>query len=269
MRYAIIIFLFLCAAYSGAAQQEISFNGNTFTMSPVDTINVIDPVSGSAEILFEPPRPVSLNKEPIYRIDTLKILPAFRAGKTGEQKLSAWLFDHLKSTLDTLDDGKYILSVTNAVIDKKGRLVYYEFGGIKKLVTKTVFTTRAAVKPLNPDRLNLFVAGVNDTGLANTRSVTDNSTDIPANNFEGNDNASRDNKVYSREETAAIDSGIDEQTKNAINTAAKKLLEEMPAMKPAQLDHENVNCTGNVFSAWSCIVVRGHMALFTPFYDGL
>ena len=196
-------------------------------------------------------------------------MPAFRSGKTGEQKLSSYLFEHLKTALDTLDDGKYILEVTNAVIDKKGRLVYYEFGGIKKLVTKTVFTTRAAVKPLNPDSLNLFVAGVNDTGLGNARSVTDNSTDIPANNLGGNDNANSDNKVYSREETTAIDSGIDEQTKNAINTAAKKLLEEMPAMRPAQLDHANVNCTGNLFSTWNCIVVRNQMALFTPFYDGL
>ena len=223
----VVLLLFLFSALFCSAQQEITFNGNTFGMSAAKTIMVKDPVTGNAEQQSIPARPIAMNGKPIYTTDTLTRFPVFNEkGAPGTEKLSGYLFTILKAELGRLDEGNYILSVTNAVIDEKGRLVYYEFGGLKRLQEKTVFSSASG-------------------GRKNDAAIYDHVENIPT------------------------DIGIDSTLKQPINSAAQKALDNLPKMKPAQVDGKNVRCTGPVFSTWNFIIVKDHKAIFTPYPDCL
>ena len=248
----------VCSAASGYTQQQITFNGNRFLMSGTDTMLIIDPVTGVEITRIIPPHPVSMNGKRIYPTDTLKVFPSIKSTTGDDKKLSVYLFENLKAKLDMLEDGNYTISVTNAVIDSKGKLVYYEFGGIQKLITKTVFIAKLPNETVI--KKDDVVGDIIMDTTGNLKSFS--TTGIP---HPDNDTA----KAYSRVETRETDMGIDQLQKEAINAAAKDLLENVPKMIPAEINHVKVNCTGPVFSSWNYIVVKDHTALFSPFYDTL
>ncbi len=253
MRLNCIFFLFLFLASHSFAQQEVNFKGNKFVMSAQNTVKLIDPVTGVEITQTIPPRPVTVNGKKIYSADTVKELPVIKS-PAGDKKISIYLFDELKTKLDKLEDGNYILSIHNVVVDSKGSLIYYEFDGIKKLITKTVFIsgqTDETRKKLDAVMSNI----ARDTSLSKAQE------NLPF----GSDTA----KAYSRVETQETDLGIDPLQKEAINAATKQLLETMPKMLPAALNHVKVNCTGSIFSSWNYIIVKDHAAVFSPFYDSL
>ena len=272
----LILILLAGSIYTCQAQRQFIYRGNQFIMSKSDTMLTTDPVTGISEKMTIAPRPVMMNGEQIYTTDALKTFPFLKSA--GDKKISVYLFDKLKRQLSALDDGNYIVSIDNVVLDKKGRLVYYELKGIKKLVSKTLFVTPAS-KNIYKD--SIHVTSMLDNKIAGQQKITDSGANaampiamtlLPLEPRAGNevyDNQAAPAKVYSRIDNTDTEEGIDAGIKSEINKEVSNLLEQLPRMRPAIHDKVNVNCTGTVFSSWNYFTVRGHIASFTPFYDGL
>lgn len=237
-------------------------------MSSIDTVITVDPVTGTEEIQLLSPRPLLVNGKRIYNIDTLKTFPSIKSSTALSEKLSVYLFNSLKKHLDSLDDGNYVLAINNTVIDDKGKLMYYEFDGIKTLIITATLRESIRAKPIAVSNSKVYNM-VKDTAIVTVSNTL--YRDTISNQSIATTNPDYDTTIhaYNRMETALTDSGINTDSKNVINAAAKRLLDSLPKMKPAQLNHINVSCTGPVFPSWNYIVVRDHKAVFTPFYDSL
>lgn len=112
----------------------ITYKGNVFEMSEEqrDTVIVIDPTNGEEimKVRMKPPRPLSMNGKSIYSnystgvdISTIGIL-------TGTS-LKQYLFSKLKQEFRQLNDGEYHLDIDNIIINERGKIVYYDYGGLR------------------------------------------------------------------------------------------------------------------------------------------
>jgi hypothetical protein len=142
MRLLPVLLLILFFPGKGFNQSTEIFRGNTFNMSPANTAEVSNPVSGKTDTEAVPPTPLTMNGEHIYSANSLITRPVFTGGNGTERKLSTLLFDSLKNELQQLEDGEYIIDIKMPVISKEGRLVYYKMGGIKRLTQHAQSSTK-------------------------------------------------------------------------------------------------------------------------------
>jgi hypothetical protein len=85
--------------------------------------------------------PVSINGEPItgneqqycMRTDPSYIAPFLPRYYGG---IETYLFVHLESELNKLDDGEYLLNVNKLVVDNAGNIAYYEANGISGFMSR-------------------------------------------------------------------------------------------------------------------------------------
>lgn len=106
----------------------IYVNGNKIEIKGFlpDTIPVLDPVTKetSLKVVIRDSLPSKLNEEPIYSDDNRSLfMPVFN-GK--ENSMEEYIFHSLVPALNKLPDGQYSFSITNMVVDKNGKLVYYQ-----------------------------------------------------------------------------------------------------------------------------------------------
>lgn len=123
---------------------KVTYGGNVIEFSesgPSDTMMVQDPKTGEIKMIITSidPKPQLINGERIYTSDELE-------GERGQNRrytkpsafssaaMKEYLLGNMKKELKKLDDGDYRLIVENIVIDNKGKLVYFEFGGLKKVI---------------------------------------------------------------------------------------------------------------------------------------
>ena len=114
----------------------VTYRGNKFTLIalPNDTVTMIDPVTGKevTKIIMHdtiPNYPDKVNGEKIYPNWTLQT-PATVNAANG--KIEEYLVKKLTPTFNKLPDGNYYLDISNVVVDKNGKVIYYNYGGFRE-----------------------------------------------------------------------------------------------------------------------------------------
>jgi hypothetical protein len=194
-------------------------------MSRVDTLILVDPVTGEEITRILPPRPISFNSDTIVSSETdLAKRPGYDS-----VKVSSFIFNMLKSDLQKLDDGSYIIAINNPVISKEGMLVYYEFKGLQK-----VTTTKAPAGKKHTGRGTYYEAV----------KTTVSDKDIPATL-----------KITINNEVQKL---LDHMP---FFNPAYQSTNEPGAATP---DVYAVACTGTLFTRSELIIIKDHQATFTP-----
>ncbi len=142
---------FLCFSKDGFALDKKTKNGNLvyfrgytieFNMSesiPPDTTIVVDPETGEESIRItevEPGLvPIKLNGDKIYNSRDIEKIA--QEGKHYTYKphlqideLNMYLLENLKPELHRLKDGDYYLSISPIILDKNGKIAYYNCDGV-------------------------------------------------------------------------------------------------------------------------------------------
>lgn len=120
---------------------KVTYKGNVFELSSlaIDTVFVQDPVTGEmiVKVAEHEPVPVKMNADTIYQDYTIKQMADNADGEvynTGTLKaagLRLYLLSNLKDEISRLEDGKYWLGIGNVVVDKNGKVAYYDYAGIQ------------------------------------------------------------------------------------------------------------------------------------------
>ncbi len=118
---------------------KVTYRGNTFEYAPagkIDTVILIDPVTGKEIIKTTTidPMPIKMNGIKIYNTDEVTERPATLAANGSFED---YMFKNLSAEFNKLPDGAYSFYINNIVVDKKGKTIYYEYGGIKAEDRKT------------------------------------------------------------------------------------------------------------------------------------
>ncbi len=131
---------FFCFSKNGFAQKfvrkgnTVTYKGNTIVYaqdSKVDTVTMVDPVSGNeiTRYIKKNPVPGTINGEKIYSGDTVSSRPQFNL-KYGS--LRKFIISKLADQLKKLPDGAYDLNIRDVVIDASGKVVYYDYKGFER-----------------------------------------------------------------------------------------------------------------------------------------
>ncbi len=108
----------------------VTYKGNTFTLSGPgkrDTMFVVDPVTGE-ELMQEritDPVPIAMNGKKIYNTDEVTSIPQ-RYAK--DQSVEEYILSKL--SFDAFPDGIYRVSLSNIILDDKGKVVFYVYSGL-------------------------------------------------------------------------------------------------------------------------------------------
>ena len=139
----LLSFLFLIISNSWG-QDTLYSKGNSIVVSKPESVSISDPVTGDIINKIVPGRFTFLNGEKIYSRHELDSPPIIEDSHGNNIKLSEYIFQTVKDKLELLEDGMYILDIANPVIDKHGRLVYYEMKGIKQIIVPAVTSEKNA-----------------------------------------------------------------------------------------------------------------------------
>jgi len=105
-------------------------DGKKFTMSKIweDTIRVVDPITGDTvqQSRMHLPLPVEVNGNKIYN-NAEVTTPVMYNKEIAEYSFEEYILKSLYPEFREMPDGKYKLSISDPVIDKKGHIIYYEF----------------------------------------------------------------------------------------------------------------------------------------------
>lgn len=109
-----------------------------------DTVEMVDPLSGEMSMILvkKDPAPMQFNGEPIYyagqTVDGKRVIQS----NFTTQGLKVYLISNIKEELLHLGDSRYAITINDIVLDKEGKVVYFEYGGIttcsgEETLTKT------------------------------------------------------------------------------------------------------------------------------------
>lgn len=127
---------------------KVTFKGNVFTMRsyPDDTTIVVDPTNGEEKMLITTrvPMPIAMNGDKIYQeyeIDengSLNALTDFNTiGTLSSSSIKQAVINEIKDDFIKLPDDNYNLGISNIVLDKNGKIIYYDFEGFYASHTAT------------------------------------------------------------------------------------------------------------------------------------
>lgn len=132
MKTHILAVLTTFITFRASAQTTFVHNGQIITFSKEQRATVIDPVTHNAKQVTAPPTPILLDGKKIYTTQDISSAPTLKNSAGKDIKLCMFIFQSLKSSLEKLDDGYYVPDINNAIIDSNGKLVYWQFSGIKQ-----------------------------------------------------------------------------------------------------------------------------------------
>jgi len=141
----------------------ISFRGHTIELkmsepTPDDTIIVVDPETNKESIMVrhrDPMlEPAILDGGKIYKhFDIEKLAaegkPYSYKARVNVDELNMYLLQNLKPELHRLKDGDYYLRISPIVLDKNGKIAYYECGGVQPVTYNSNI--------ISPDLQTLFI----------------------------------------------------------------------------------------------------------------
>jgi hypothetical protein len=138
------------------ADSTLVYKGNTFLVTDLKEIVLIeDDATGTVDIRVENPDPVpiKMNDLMIYAHKDVQ-QPSTLTGEA----LRTYLLPVLQKNITT--DGVYRIHITNVVLSEKGKIVYYNFGGVEKRKTKQ--STNADQKVVTSFEFNPIDKGTNE-----------------------------------------------------------------------------------------------------------
>lgn len=102
------------------------------TKTQVDTIMMTDPVSGAEimRVMTVDPIPVKIDGKEVQYTDKQPKVVLNMMDKSAD-RMENYLLDNLKPMLEKLEDGKYSYGPGNSVVSTEGRIVYYQYWGIR------------------------------------------------------------------------------------------------------------------------------------------
>lgn len=128
-----------------------TYKGNTFQWSEpsVDSIQVIDPVSGEQLFMTKenPPVIVKANDAPVYTSEEVNLSAMDREGNRG---VTSDLTQALLHRRSEIPDSIVHIQLRNVVLSPKGKIVYYEafYSTDKEKSARKWFTTHAVLDPM-------------------------------------------------------------------------------------------------------------------------
>ena len=111
-------------------KKDLHFQGNVFKFSQPFSVKI------GGVLKTSHPTPVEINTEKIYQAQFITKPPVIK----GYKSLSDYIRSSMPSTLAKLPDGNYLLDDYYLVINKQGKLVYFDFRPLTRVTTKHVET---------------------------------------------------------------------------------------------------------------------------------
>lgn len=128
-----ILFTILVLPKLAFAQDNILHNGLTITITRDSKATVTDPVTHKQREIPVTGSPISVDGRKLYATQELSSAPTIKDITGKDIKLSDYIFQALKSKMENLDDGYYVPELKNLVIDSNGKLIYWQFSGLKAI----------------------------------------------------------------------------------------------------------------------------------------
>lgn len=140
----------------GAPQRDgtkVTYRGNVIEYNDVDTSTdtsqAVDPSTGKNVMVISrrEPTPNKINGEIIYNQYTIRT-PGNYGGDVSSmsnfkgQALKVYLLTNMAKEIKKLSDGKYQFRIGDIIIDKEGKIAFYQFQGISKQLDKAVNGSR-------------------------------------------------------------------------------------------------------------------------------
>jgi hypothetical protein len=223
----ILMFTFKTDPSSGQTNEHIEsnsllqFNPNRITFSkPIYIV-----VNGKKSNCH--PAPLTLDGEKIYSITEDASKPQFN----GNGSFYEYIFNAVKNEFKQLPDGNYRLNLFSFVIDKKGKLAYFDFDTVENAGNKfTVFSGygNAGNNSMQTALANMIYGAIPKTDFSSSLNFA---TPI-----------------------------IPKTNKARIHRALYKALIKAPKFSPAKLGNENVNFLLDAvdYGFYNIIVVKNH-----------
>lgn len=101
--------------------KTLNYHGNYLTFSKPVEVTILGKKRTST------PSPLTLNGEKIYNFYSEGVKPPH----SEDYKLTDYIFNAIKTDLERLPDGNYMINLMNLVVDKKGALAYFDFDSLK------------------------------------------------------------------------------------------------------------------------------------------
>lgn len=97
--------------------KELIYNGHKFLFYEQEEMKI------AGKTIKSIPLPETMDGEAVLNFNILDVQPSLARYKT----LKNYIQSKLKPVLSTLEDGNYMLNINVAIVDKSGKLVYYDF----------------------------------------------------------------------------------------------------------------------------------------------
>jgi hypothetical protein len=125
----------LCFTRSAHSQEArfrkgniVTFKGNEFELSaPKEAFAIKEKGKTEKMQIRIEPYPIKMNGQKIYKDNNVQ--PVYK-GPGGD--LSKYAYEKLAEDLKQLEDGMYGVTVFNLIVDENGKVVYYDFPGIRR-----------------------------------------------------------------------------------------------------------------------------------------
>ncbi|PZF74142.1 hypothetical protein [Taibaiella soli] len=136
------------------AHSVLNFNGNTITFSDKD------PVMVAGNKMYANAIPAQVNGEKVYKSTFFE--STSRPVMKGYQDMTAYLFKQMASDFSSLPDGLYSIHTANLTIDKKGKLIYFDYTPLYKLSDDVQMESNAS--QMAPMQVKVSIASPQSTG---------------------------------------------------------------------------------------------------------
>lgn len=118
---------------------KITYKGNVIEYAEEetrDTMIVTEAITGEEQIVVSTraPRPMTINQEQIYIKDELYGKRNYRTPGLTESVIREYLLTNMGKEIKNLPDGEYTIYINDVIVDKKGKVVFFKFGGVHKMV---------------------------------------------------------------------------------------------------------------------------------------
>ena len=133
MKHLLLLVVTFLSALVSHGQTTIAHNGHTITIAKDSKANVTDPVTREHKEILVKGSPVSIDGRKLYSTQELSSPPKVKDSTAKDIKLSEYIFLALKSTMEGLADGRYVPNIERVVIDNTGKLIYWQFTGVKEM----------------------------------------------------------------------------------------------------------------------------------------
>jgi len=174
----VILMCMLCLAYSAFGQQfqrtgnTVTYRGNTFEYATpgTDEVTITDPVTRKQvkKRVTRDAVPVKMNGTRIYAASEVTTKPV----QVDESvSLQLYVLKGLTTEFSKLPNGRYLLYLSNIIVDSKGRLVYYEYEGVS--AERSKYKIPADIRKAIDNKIDILVNKIAfRPGMLNDKPVT-------------------------------------------------------------------------------------------------